>query len=137
MLNFRKIKLLVSVVLMAGVVFPGAAFSQDKRSPFKNCLPQLTEQPKEEAIAKEVTREEEESFDVSRYTINGLIWGTQEAKAIINNEIYSVGDKLGEAKITKIGKNGVTVIFNNKEYTINIEKSMKTGTKKRRARNEY
>ncbi|MDD5291807.1 MAG: hypothetical protein PHY46_01305 [Candidatus Omnitrophica bacterium] len=89
-------------------------------------------------MAEQTMAEEEMGdFDASMYKINGLLWGAQETKAIINNEIYNVGDKLGEAKITKIDKNGVTVIFNNKEYILNLERKMDTGTKNRRVRNEY
>lgn len=111
---------------MLSVIFVSSALSEDKKSPFEARLPIKAEEPKEEIIVEQpVIEEPVAAFDVSIYKLNGLIWGASKPQAIINNEIYGTGDKLGGAEITKIDKNGVTLIFDNKEYTISPERKIK------------
>lgn len=112
---------------MLGVIFVSSALSEDKKSPFEARLPVKVEEPKEEVVIEQqvVVEEPVAAFDVSMYKLNGLIWGASKPQAIINNEIYSTGDKLGMAEIAKIDKNGVTLIFDKKEYTISPERKIK------------
>ena len=42
-------------------------------------------------------------------TIQGLIWGGPKPKAIIDNEVYGVGDVVQGATITEIGREGITL----------------------------
>jgi len=42
-------------------------------------------------------------------TIQGLIWGGPKPKAIIDNEVYGVGDIVQGATITEIGPEGITL----------------------------
>ena len=42
-------------------------------------------------------------------TIQGLIWGGPKPKAIIDNEVYGVGDVVRGATITAIGPEGITL----------------------------
>lgn len=128
MSNFRKIKLSVLVVFILNVIFATSIFSQDRRNPFQDCFPRRVEQAKIEEMEEAVVVEPVETLDVSVYKINGLIWGSYKSQAIINSEIYGVGDKLGEAEITNIDKNGVTLKFNNKEYILSPEKEIDTMT---------
>lgn len=52
------------------------------------------------------------------FNVQGLVWGGVLPQAIINNKVVKKGDVLGEAKIVEIGKEGVTILFDNKEYTL-------------------
>ena len=42
-------------------------------------------------------------------TVQGVVWGDPPPRAIIDNEVYGVGDTVGGAVITAIGRHGVTV----------------------------
>jgi hypothetical protein len=124
MSDMKKIKLSLSIIILSSI-FVSLAFSEEKRSPFKNCFPPKVEAPKEVEVMQEpVIVEPVETFDVSIYKLNGLFWGPVASKVIINNEIYGLGDKLGEAEITKIDKNGVTLIFNEEKYSIKPERKI-------------
>jgi len=107
------------------------AFSEERRNPFKNWFPVIKkEAPKPVAEKKPVIfserekKKEKERFNVSIYKVNGLIWGAYESKAIINDKIYGVGDKLERAEITKINKQGVTLIFEGDEHFITTKQAI-------------
>lgn len=51
-------------------------------------------------------------------TVQGIIWGGSIPQAIINNKVVKVGDKIEEAEITAIGKDGIEVSYNNFKYNI-------------------
>jgi len=42
-------------------------------------------------------------------TIQGVVWGDPPPRAIIDNDVYRIGDTVGGAVITAIGRGGVTV----------------------------
>ena len=89
-------------------------FGDEGRSPFKDWFPIIIkEEPIEEVIVKP-----EKVFDVSGYSLQGIVWGSYKPKAVINNKIYSIGDILDEAEIIKIDKEGVVLKLEDKEYVI-------------------
>ncbi len=45
-------------------------------------------------------------------SLQGVLWGGAEPQAIINGEVYRVGDRIDEVRITGIDRRGVTVEFN-------------------------
>lgn len=116
--NFRQIFLLI---FMLSIFFTNSGFSEERRNPFKDWFPVIKIEPKEEEVPV-VFVEPEKTFDTSVYNVEGLIWSANKPKAIINNQIYNIGNKLGEAQITKIDRDGVTLIFDEKEYVITTNK---------------
>ena len=42
-------------------------------------------------------------------TLEGMLWGGSQPRAILNGEVYQVGDFVAGAKIVSIDRNGVTV----------------------------
>ncbi len=105
------------------------AFSEESRNPFKNWFPVIIiEEPINTTVVEEVAPvvfvEEEKTFDSSIYTVNGLVWGSYKPKAIINEKIYGIGDRLDEAEISKISKDGVTLIFDNCEYIVTTKQAI-------------
>ncbi|MCX5711018.1 MAG: hypothetical protein NT060_03535 [Candidatus Omnitrophica bacterium] len=52
-------------------------------------------------------------------TVQGIIWGGRFPQAIINNKVLGVGDSIKEARITSIGKEGVTLLYGGKSFTLN------------------
>jgi hypothetical protein len=51
-------------------------------------------------------------------TVQGLIWGAVIPQAVINGKVVKAGDTIEEAQITKIGKEGVEIVF--KEQTFHL-----------------
>jgi hypothetical protein len=50
--------------------------------------------------------------------VQGLIWGGSFPQAIVNNKIVKVGDTVDGANVTAIDKDGVTVLFQEREYKL-------------------
>lgn len=120
MRNFNKIFVWVVVFLLNLLIYEIGFSQQERRNPFKNWFPEIKKKI-QEVDTKQIVSfkvEEERIFDVSLYSLQGVVWGEYTPKAIINNRIYSLGDKLGEAEIIIIDKRGVAVNFNEKEYLI-------------------
>jgi hypothetical protein len=80
---------------------------ENARDPFKPAL--------EEEQDKEVPEQEEK---LPELTVQGLIWGSSLPQAIVNNKVVKVGDKIEGAEVVSIDKQGVTVLFANKEHKL-------------------
>ncbi|MFA5096195.1 MAG: hypothetical protein WC478_02525 [Candidatus Omnitrophota bacterium] len=50
--------------------------------------------------------------------VQGLVWGGAFPQAIINNKVVRVGETIEGAQVTLIDKNGVTVLFADREYKL-------------------
>lgn len=151
MFNFAKIQIIIGL-LWFGVFISCIALAQDAgvaplepqkanaktdndeavveksmafRDPFKTWLPS-----KEKGVPK-MTEESvdmgpvavEEKFDYSTLDVTGIVWGEAQPKAIINDNVYGIGDEINEATIINISKDGILLKFKNKEYL------MKRGSK--------
>ncbi|MDD5044633.1 MAG: hypothetical protein PHU91_00970 [Candidatus Omnitrophica bacterium] len=80
--------------------------SENLRDPFTLNLPQVT------------TTRSTQSQALPQLKVEGFIWDSSIPQAIINGKVYSIGDTVEGAKITKIDKTGITVLFNGSTYTI-------------------
>lgn len=85
--------------------------AQGLRDPF---LPLITEKKTEGASLSQQI----EVKSLPALTVQGLIWGGAFPQAIINNKVVKVGDTIGEVKIIEISKEGVTVLFANREHKL-------------------
>lgn len=105
--------------MVAGFVFQDALCqeAQEARNPLQPQFPKK-EEVAEPTAEQPIVIKEEKFFNVSQYALEGVVWGAYEARAIINGKIYAIGDIIGEAEIIKIGKEGVTVALEQKEYVI-------------------
>ncbi|MBI5872796.1 MAG: hypothetical protein HZB36_01460 [Candidatus Omnitrophica bacterium] len=94
--------------------------SMDFRDPFKPWLPSKEKSvPKEsEEVAEKSQMATEEVFDYSTLNVTGIVWGEAQPKAIINDNVYGIGDEINEATIVNINKDGILLKFKNKEYLI-------------------
>lgn len=52
------------------------------------------------------------------FTIQGIIWGGRVPQAIINNKVMGVGDTVQGARIIDIGKEGITVLYGGRSFTL-------------------
>lgn len=92
------------------------------RNPFQSFLPRKKEEQKiiDVASVSDVTAEAQETtedaFDFASLDVSGLVWGAVKPKAIIDGEIYGVGDTVREAKIINISKEGVLFEYNEQKY---------------------
>ncbi|MCX5694513.1 MAG: hypothetical protein NT014_05270 [Candidatus Omnitrophica bacterium] len=73
----------------------------------------------------------------SRLSVQGIIWGVKVPQAIINGNIFTIGDLIEGAEIVSIEKKGITLSFNGAIFDLaapginseNSEKSAKTEKK--------
>ena len=112
----------VFILLLTFLFFVDFSYAENQsKDPFESLLPQVVEE--EEEGAEEMTKETEEFLP--DMVIQGILWGGDSGQAIIDGEVYKVGDKLKDidAQIFKIEKNAVFIFYEEKVYR------MKTGKK--------
>ena len=51
-------------------------------------------------------------------TVQGVVWGGRFPQAIVNDKIVKIGDIVEEARIIDINKSGITVSFDNQQYSL-------------------
>lgn len=51
-------------------------------------------------------------FDLTKLKVQGIIWGVKTPQAIINDQIFTVGELIEGAEILSIEKKGITLSFN-------------------------
>jgi hypothetical protein len=54
--------------------------------------------------------------------LSGILWDETKPAAIIDDNIVSVGDKIGDRKVTRITKDTVVLEENGEEYILRLEK---------------
>lgn len=84
--------------------------AQSLRDPLASLLPKPAPPPtvsEQQAPVEEVKPPE----PPPQLVVKGIWWEGGEPKALINNGIYGVGQLIGGAKITGIGRDGVTLDF--------------------------
>ena len=82
--------------------------AQTLRDPFKTLiLPKVTE----DSPLPVATQEEEPLPDLSKFVVQGIIWGGRIPQALINNQVYTVGDTLEGGEIITIEKGEITLRF--------------------------
>ena len=95
----------------------------DFRDPFQSFLPSDVTEREEMEVPEWMKEEElevpqEEVLDVSQFKVTGLVWGIDEARAIINDQILAVGDTIAEAVILRIDRDGILFGFHGHEYLL-------------------
>jgi hypothetical protein len=72
-----------------------------------------------ERIKEEQPKAPTEKRALPSLDITGMVWGGKLAQAIINNKVVKAGDIIdGEVRIIDVGRNGVTILFDNQQYTL-------------------
>jgi hypothetical protein len=96
------------------------SYAQNKiRDPFEPFLPQ--EKKGEETFQESG---EEEYPSLPEMDVEGILWGTDKPLAVIDGEVYGVGDTLKsiDAKIFKIENNKIIIIYQGRLYNVGIKK---------------
>jgi hypothetical protein len=55
-------------------------------------------------------------FDPPELTIQGITWGGAYPQAIIDNQVYRVGESVKEVKIINISRDGLILSYQNRHY---------------------
>jgi hypothetical protein len=101
-----------SVLKQEAIIRPNIEYkSQGLKDPFQ---PLVTEEETGGSIAANSAKIK----PLPVLTIQALIWGGAFPQAIINNRIVKIGDKISEAEVIAIGKEGVTLLYANKKYKL-------------------
>lgn len=93
------------------------------RDPF---MPQIGKGSSESDRATSYGSTEETKFPDLK--VQGMVWNSDMPQAIINNQVFNVGDEIEGAKIVEINKNGVRLIFKTKSYE--LKPTISVGKKK-------
>jgi len=102
-----------------GLVGPPAYTAHTLREPLRSLLPEPTAEPPVEAKpAPGAQRPAEDALP--SLTIQGLWLDGSESRAIINGEVYGLGDRLHGATITSIARKGVTVEFGGRAVELTV-----------------
>jgi hypothetical protein len=98
--------------------------TEEIRDPFLSGMPKPPAPeptPGQQGLKTEVSSQPapEETFDYSSLKVTGIVWGTLDAKAIINGEVMGVGSVVNGAEIIKISEEGILFKYKDKEYLMN------------------
>lgn len=86
----------------------------DLRDPFKG----HDKEEKEQEIEEPQEAPQEPTEPLPSLTIQGIVWGGSIPQAIINDKIVKVGDMIGSSKIIKIDKDGITLLYEGRQYNL-------------------
>ncbi|MFA6217210.1 MAG: hypothetical protein WDL87_06140 [Candidatus Omnitrophota bacterium] len=99
------------------IIRPAVEYDVDVgRDPFKNLLI-----PDSAEITSKTPLKTDSSTTktLPALTIQGIIWGGSLKQAIVNDKVVKEGDMIASARIIEISKNGIVVLYMNKQYIVN------------------
>ena len=100
----------------------GAGNDLPIRDPFQSFLPYDVSQrlaaPQPEPGPEEGGPAKEDVLDLTQFNVAGLVWGIEQARAIINNQIVGVGDTIGEAQVLRIDRDGILFGYHEREFLL-------------------
>lgn len=117
----EKIIITIAVLLIVANAF-NHAFAQGEiatvkytsgglRDPLKNIL-------KEEKVSPVLEPVEEEVIYLPPLYVQGMVWGVEPVKAIINNQVVGKGDVILEVQVLDIKKDGVYLLYKGEQFVI-------------------
>lgn len=109
-------RVIIVMSLILGCIGNIYAQQEIKDDPFESLLP--IQQPKEGAQTQQVTQ------TAPAISIEGVLWDSDKPQAIIDGDVYKVGDTLKrtDAKIYKIEKNKVSIFYGGRLFEMGISK---------------
>lgn len=96
---------------------------------FSQAFPVKVVAPKKEAprdLSSAAAAKPEGNFRASEMVVTGMVWGNLSPKAIINGEIYGVGDVVKDGKIESIDAQGIVFLYKDKKYLFTRERALKS-----------
>lgn len=104
-----------------------------ERDPLKPSLPvkEKIEKPPEppkpvekpaERPAEKIKKEPPKEIVLPTFTVTGIVWGKESPRAIIDQQVYKIGDIVKGAKILEITQKGIRMIYEGKEFWVTIQR---------------
>ena len=108
-----------SFILILFLLIASVYSQEGYKDPFEPVLPEEREETEEVDGVSEETR-----VLPPEVVVEGVLWGTGSPQAIINSEVYKVGDAIKDlgAKVLKIEQNIVFITYGGKIYRLEIKK---------------
>lgn len=139
-MGIRRIKIIISLFFILTFVFiireNGLALEESQQSQDEIKIIEYKAEDLRDPFKKEepeVQKLEEPLIEVSQpltgFIVTGIVWGNIP-QAIINEKIVKIGDTIDEARVVNIDKYGVTLFFENREYTLPSPASITKDIKK-------
>jgi len=115
--------------------------NEDRRNPFKHSLPikikkiqaekapvkKIEEKKPGESLLAKLPKKEKKELVLPTFTVSGIVWGEYRPRAIIDNQVYMIGDMVNGAKILDITEKGVEMFYQeegqHKKYWVTITKT--------------
>ena len=85
------------------------------RDPFTN---PFAKEEKQSSSQKVENQEQAIEFVPPALKVQGIIWGGKFPQAIINDKVVKVGDTIEGAQITDIKKEGITCLFQGRQFNV-------------------
>lgn len=100
-----------------------------KRDPLKPSLP-VKEKPPEPLLEKkgegilpeQKKKEPPKEIVLPTFIVTGIVWGKASPRTIIDHKVYKIGDIVKGAKILDITEKGIHMIYEEKEFWINVQR---------------
>ncbi|MDP8233529.1 MAG: hypothetical protein P9M06_01830 [Candidatus Saelkia tenebricola] len=107
--NIRLFLLVLLLFLGLRTVYAKIEYTGDQfRDPFQSYLPEANISKSKKAVFKKL----------KELNLTGVIWGGDLPLAIINDQVYSVGDSILEVEIMEINKTGVLLKYGEEAYIL-------------------
>ncbi|MDD4909981.1 MAG: hypothetical protein PHR44_04790 [Candidatus Omnitrophica bacterium] len=88
---------------------------QSSRDPFKDFLP--VKRDAEEQVGA-IRGQAEAAVQLPAMKLQGVIWEGRIPQAIIDNGVFTVGDKINEAEIKSIDREGLTLLYKGQVFLL-------------------
>lgn len=105
--------------------------AQELRDPMKSLLPHA---PPVSTVQAAAPKSPVRAAVMPALQVRGILWGGAQAQAIINDNVYRVGDSVSGLTILAIDRNSVTVDFDGSPTVISSSTAPKTGSQQARRR---
>jgi hypothetical protein len=92
--------------------------AEGKRDPF------IVYTQEDSEVAKKIETVEVVSLPAD-FVLQGIIWGAKFNQAVIKNKVVKIGDTLNEVSILDIVKDGVTLFYKGRTYTLSSPAALK------------
>jgi len=97
------------------------------RDPFKGVV---IRDPDEEKGGDNSSKNQEVVV-LPKLDIQGVVWGTNNPQAIINNKVLKIGESVDDVRIKDVKSNGIVVVYKNKEFLIASPGGINKSTEKK------
>jgi len=96
--------------ICASVQYTARGLRDPFKSPFEMQVTPVVEERRPEQPSIE--------YGLSHLTVQGMVWGSDNPQAIINNKVTRIGEIIDGAEILEIRREGVYVLYEGRQYIV-------------------